>query len=237
MTPHIEANKGDYAPIVLMPGDPLRAKWIAEQFLVDVRQVNGVRNCLGYTGRFGEKEISVQASGMGQPSLGIYTHELFNFYDVESIIRVGSCGGISPKVKIGDIVVAMTACTDSCMTKKLLSGVYSDFQLSPCADYGLLKNYVESLPNDVSYHVGAITSNDYFYQPDENWWHGMANMGILAVEMEAHVLYALAMKFGKKALAVSTVSDHLSGEGSGMSPKEREQGFSEMVHNVLESVQ
>jgi purine-nucleoside phosphorylase len=105
MTPHIEANKGDYAPIVLMPGDPLRAKWIAEQFLVDVRQVNGVRNCLGYTGRFGEKEISVQASGMGQPSLGIYTHELFNFYDVESIIRVGSCGGISPKVKIGDIKI------------------------------------------------------------------------------------------------------------------------------------
>ena len=119
MTPHIEAKPGDYHPIVLMPGDPLRAKWIAENFLETYDLVNEVRNCLGYSGTYKGNPISIQASGMGQPSLGIYAHELYNFYGVETIIRVGSCGGISDKVKVGDIVVALTASTDSAMTKNL----------------------------------------------------------------------------------------------------------------------
>ena len=231
MTPHNEAKVDDYAKTVLMPGDPLRAKWIAETFLSEIKCVNTVRNCLGYTGTYKGIPVSVQASGMGQPSLGIYTYELYNTYNVENIIRVGSCGGIASGVKLGDIVVAMTASTDSAMTNSLLPG----FQLCPCADYNLLKNFVDKIPTDVKYHVGSITSNDYFYQPDSNWWKPMAGLGILAVEMEAHVLYSLAMQHNKKALAVSTVSDHLAG-GERMTSKERETSFNYMIEIVLESL-
>ena len=162
MTPHIEANKGDYHDIVLMPGDPLRAKWIAENFLMNCKQVNSVRNCLGYSGTFARKSVSVQASGMGQASLGIYAHELYNFYDVEKIIRVGSCGGISPNVKVGDIVVAMTSATDNAMTSNLIPG----YKLSPCCDYESLQNYMKI---DPTAHVGQIVSSDYFYNPNEIW--------------------------------------------------------------------
>jgi purine-nucleoside phosphorylase len=231
MTPHIEAKKDDYAKTVLMPGDPLRAAWIAETFLDDYKCINRVRNCLGYTGLYKGIPVSIQASGMGQPSLGIYTYELYNIYDVENIIRVGSCGGISANVKLGDIVVAMTASTDSNMTKNMLPG----FQLCPCVNYGLMKKFVDMIPNNVNYHIGSITSNDYFYQLDSNWWKPMAEMGILAVEMEAHVLYSLAMKYNKNALAVSTVSDHLAG-GERMTSAQRETGFHEMVKIVLESL-
>lgn len=231
MTPHNEAQKGDYAKTVLMPGDPLRSKWIAETFLDDYKCINTVRNCLGYTGTYKGTPVSVQASGMGQPSLGIYTYELYNIYNVQNIIRVGSCGGISTNVGLGDIVVAMTASTDSSMTKNMLPG----FQLCPSADYNLMKKFIDKIPNDVKYHVGSITSNDYFYQPDSNWWKPMAEMGILAVEMEAHVLYSLAMKYNKSALAVSTVSDHLAG-GERMSSSQRETGLSDMVEIVLESL-
>ncbi|MBR20390.1 MAG: purine-nucleoside phosphorylase [Euryarchaeota archaeon] len=235
MTPHIEAQKGDYAPIVLMPGDPLRAKWIAEEFLIESKQVNGVRNCLGYTGIYNGRKVSVQASGMGQPSLGIYAHELYNFYDVETIIRVGSCGGLAKNVKIGDIVVAMTASTDSDMSSKILSGLYTDVKFCPCADYELLTNFVDNVPMDKKCHVGSIVSTDYFYQPEEDWWKPLADVGILAVEMEAHLLYTLAMRFGKKALAVSTVSDHLDG-GDSMSAQERQSSFDDMITTVLETV-
>ena len=231
MTPHNEAQNGDYAKTVLMPGDPLRSKWIAETFLKDYKCVNTVRNCLGYTGTYKGIPVSVQASGMGQPSLGIYTYELYNIYNVKNIIRVGSCGGLSTNVGLGDIVVAMTASTDSSMTKNMLPG----FQLCPSADYNLMKNFIDKIPSDVKYHVGSITSNDYFYQPDSNWWKPMAEMGILAVEMEAHVLYSLAMKYNKGALAVSTVSDHLAG-GERMSSSQRETGLFDMVEIVLESL-
>lgn len=232
MTPHNEAKIGDYAPTVLLPGDPLRARWIAETFFDNPKLVNSVRNCLGYTGTYKGKPVSVQASGMGQPSLGIYVHELYNTYQVDNIIRVGSCGGISENVYLNDIVVAMTACTDSAMTKDILPG----FQFAPCADYQLLCNYVSYIPTETRYWVGSITSNDYFYQPQEDWWKKMADVGILAVEMETHVLYSLAMRFKKNALSVNTVSDHLNGKHEPMSPIERQTGFEIMIKSVLESL-
>jgi purine-nucleoside phosphorylase len=232
MTPHNEAKIGDYAPVVLMPGDPLRAKWIAETYFDNPVLVNSVRNCLGYTGTYKGKAVSVQASGMGQPSLSIYAHELYNIYNVDKIIRVGSCGGIAETVNLNDIVVAMTACTDSAMTANIIPG----FQFAPCADYELLSNYIKSIPSDVVYHVGSITSNDYFYQPHTDWWKDMGQAGILAVEMEAHVLYSIAMRFKKKALAVSTVSDHLNGKHIPMTPIERQTGFEIMIISILESI-
>ena len=228
MTPHLEARPDDYHNIVLMPGDPLRAKWIAENFLDDAVLVNSVRNCLGYTGTYKGKPVSVQASGMGQASLGIYAHELYNFYGVEKIVRVGSCGGIAPQLTVGDIVVAMSAATDNAMTDNLASG----FRLSPCCDYHLLSEY---LKQNIEAYVGQMVSNDYFYQPDENWYKPLEKMGILAVDMETHVLYSIANRFGKKALSVNTVSDHLT-SGEQMSSKEREQGLGYMVETILESV-
>lgn len=227
MTPHIEAKNGDYAEIVLMPGDPLRAKYITK-YLDSFVQVNSVRNCLGYTGFYKGKRISVQASGMGQPSLGIYAHELYNFYGVETIIRVGSCGAISPSLNIGDIVVALTASTDSAMTQNIVSG----FQLSPCCDYTLLKKYMDTNPCAI---VGQMISNDYFYQPNPNWFKPFVDLGILSVDMETHLLYSIAMRMGKKALSVNTVSDHLLG-GEEMSSKERETGLDKMIETVLESI-
>lgn len=228
MTPHIEATTGAYADTVLMPGDPLRAKWIAETFLENVIQVNSVRNCLGYTGAYKGKGVSVQASGMGQASLGIYVHELFNFYDVEKIIRVGSCGGIAPHLRVGDVVVAMSSATDNAMTDNLAPG----FRLSPCCDYQMLRDYIEQNPKA---HVGQMVSNDYFYQPDQNWFKPLQEMGILAVDMETHVLYNIANRFGKKVLSVNTVSDHLN-TSEQMSSREREQGLGYMIETILESI-
>ena len=228
MTPHIEAQTGAYHDTVLMPGDPLRAKWIAENFLDDTVLVNSVRNCLGYSGTYNGRKVSVQASGMGQASLGIYVHELYNFYDVEKVIRVGSCGGIAPHLKVGDIVVAMSSATDNAMTDNLAPG----FRLSPCCNYSMLKNYAEQ--NNKAY-IGQMVSNDYFYQPDENWHKPLEKMGVLAVDMETHVLYSLANRFGKKALSVNTVSDHLI-SGEQMSSKEREQGLGYMVETILRSI-
>ena len=228
MTPHIEANYGDYHPIVLMPGDPLRAKWIAETYLENVKSVNTVRNCLGFSGTVNGIKVSVQSSGMGQASLGIYAHELYNFYGVESIIRVGSCGGISPLVNLGDVVVAMTASTDSAMTKNLASG----FIVSPCCDYGLLKSFMDVYPTAF---VGSMVASDYFYQPDPNWYKPLSDLGVLAVVMETHVLYSLAMRFGKKALSVNTVVDHVSFDQH-MTSKERETGLSSMMESIFESL-
>ena len=227
-TPHIEAHVGAYHETVLMPGDPLRAKWIAENFLDKYEVVNKVRNCLGYSGTYKGKKVSVQASGMGQASLGIYAHELYNVYNVETIIRVGSCGGIAPDLKIGDIVVAMSAATDSAMTENLIPG----FKLCPCCDYHLLKNYMKQNPIA---SVGQMVSNDYFYQPDFKWHEKFARIGVLSVDMETHVLYSLAMRFGKRALSVNTVSDHLS-SGEEMTSLEREQGLNYMIRSVLESL-
>ena len=228
MTPHISANPLDYNPIVLMPGDPLRADYIAKQFLSGVKKVNYVRNCSGFSGSFRGKKVSVQASGMGQPSLGIYATELFKNYKVEKIIRVGSCGGISKKVKLGDITVAISASTESQMTQKIAPGFY----ISPVCDYGLLKNFMNQCPTA---HVGSLVSNDFFYQPNKNWFKDLYKIGILAVDMETHLLYTIAMLHGKKALSVNTVSDHVF-ERKKMSIKEREQGLNEMILKVLLSI-
>jgi len=246
MTPHIEAKPGDYADTVLLPGDPLRAKWIAETYFDNPVQVNGVRNCLGYTGTYNGKEISVQAGGMGMPSNSIYITELFKFYNVKTIIRVGSCGGIAKHIKVGDIVAATTASTDSSMGKNLIPG----FQYSPSADFELLNSFVKQCPFA---HVGGITSNDYFYQPNENWWKDCQKYGILAVEMETYMLYTLAAQFNRRALSVNTVADHFETKGKtkperveymdlpgiefdtgkNMTPEEREKGFSKMIEGVL----
>tara|TARA_B100001057_G_scaffold178905_1_gene179685 strand:+ start:4510 stop:5196 length:687 start_codon:yes stop_codon:yes gene_type:complete len=226
MTPHIEAKQGDYADTVLLPGDPLRAKWIAETFFNDPVQVNGVRNCLGYTGTYNGKRISVQAGGMGMPSNAIYITELFKFYNVEKIIRVGSCGGIAKHVQVGDIVAATTASTDSAMGRQLVK----DFQISPSVDNELLQSFLKHCPFA---HVGSIVSNDYFYQPNEHWWKELQTYGTLAVEMETYILYTLASQFNKKALSVNTVSDHFEYTNKNMTPKERETGFSEMIEAVL----
>ena len=226
MTPHIEAKAGDYADTVLLPGDPLRAKWIAETFFDDPIQVNGVRNCLGYTGTYNSKRISVQAGGMGMPSNAIYITELFKFYNVEKIIRVGSCGGIAKHVQVGDIVEATTASTDSAMGRQLVK----DFQISPSVDNELLQSFLKHCPLA---HVGSIVSNDYFYQPNEHWWKELQTYGTLAVEMETYILYTLAAQFDKKALSVNTVSDHFEYTNKNMTPKERETGFSEMIEAVL----
>ena len=228
MTPHIEAKVGDYAETVLLPGDPLRAKYIAENLFDNSVMVNSVRNCLGYTGTYKGKRVSVQASGMGHASLGIYVHELYNVYDVKNIIRVGTCGGISDKVKVGDIVVAMTSFTDSSITDNIVPG----FKFSPCCDYKLLKSFLECCPDS---HVGAICSNEYFYQPDQNWWKSLQNVGVLAVDMETTMLYTIAMRFGKSALTVNQVSDHLSG-GESYSSTQRQTGLNDMTIDILDGV-
>jgi len=228
MTPHIEAKQGDYADTVLMPGDPLRAKWIAETYLDNIQQVNSVRNCLGYTGQYKNKKISVQAGGMGQPSNAIYITELFEVYNVQTIIRVGSCGAIADSLSIGDIVVATTASTDSGMAKNLIPG----FQFSPTVSFKLLKKFVEICPDC---HVGGITANDYFYQPDSDWWKQHQKFNILAVEMETYMLYALANKYKKEALSVNTVSDHLNGTQTNMTSTQRQTSFNKMIEMVLET--
>ncbi len=230
MTPHIEAQKGDYADTVLMPGDPLRAKWIAHTFLTDVRQINSVRNCLGFTGVYKGRNISVQGGGMGMPSNSIYITELFKFYDVQTIIRVGSCGAIQKSIKVGDIVAATTASTDSAMGKDLIPGFY----YSPSCDFNLLKKFIDKCPDA---HVGGITSNDYFYQPNKDWWRHCQKYNILAVEMETYMLYALAAEYNRKALSVNTVSDHLDPnwlDRKKLSSKQRETGFERMINCVLE---
>ena len=231
MTPHNNASKGDYANVVLLPGDPLRAKWIAETFFDNPIQVNNVRNCLGYTGTYKGVRVSTQAGGMGMASNGIYIHELYNNYDVKCIIRVGSAGGISKKIKVGDIVAATTASTDSNIT----NGLVNRYQISPSVTYSWLERFMKHCPDA---HVGSIVSNDYFYNPNPNWWKELQQQGTIAVEMETHILYALASQFNKEALSVCTISDHLDDEvdDKRMSSTEREQGFTRMIEAVLKTI-
>lgn len=230
MTPHINAPYNSYADIVLMPGDPLRAKHIAETFLTDVKQVNGVRNCLGYTGTYKDVEISVQASGMGQPSLSIYATELFTVYKVSRIIRIGTCGSFISDIEPGDIIVPMTASTDSSITKDYAPG----YVFCPHACYQMLNRFVEESAF-LNVAIGSITSNDTFYKEDALWYEKLANLGILGVDMETHALYALAMKHNACALTVNMVSDNLV-TGESLSPEAREKGSNEMVEAVLRSL-
>ena len=229
-TPHIAAEKGDFAKTVLMPGDPLRAKFIAENFLTQAKLVNNVRGIQGYTGKYCGKEISVMASGMGMPSISIYAYELYNFFDVENIIRVGTAGGMNKKVKIRDIVLGQGACTDSNFALQFnLSG-----NLCPIADFGLLKGAYEIAEKmGLEAHVGNLYSTDVFYNDDSTTTEKWARLGVLAVEMEAAALYMTASRFGKKALAICTVSDHLI-TGESTSAEERQTTFTDMMKLALE---
>lgn len=229
-TPHNQAVTGDIAKTVLMPGDPLRAKFIADHYLEDTVCFNTVRNMLGYTGNFQGRRVSVMGGGMGIPSMGIYTYELYNFYQVDAIIRIGSAGGISDNVKLRDLVIGMGASTDSNYASQFrLPGT-----LAPLADFGLLSRAVEiATEKDISTVVGNVVSSDVFYgdfsEVNDLW----KKMGVLAVEMEAAGLYLNAARAGKKALAMFTISDHLY-TGEALSAKERQISFRDMMEVALE---
>ena len=228
-TPHITAKEGDFARTVLMPGDPLRAKFIAETFLDNAVLVNNVRGIQGYTGNYKGKRVSVMASGMGMPSIGIYSYELFNFYGVENIIRIGSAGMLSEKLKVRDIVAGMTAFTNSSFGKQF----GFDGTLAPCCSYELLTQAMEEAKKLGAHMVpGALYSSDCFY--DESAPLGkLKNLGVLAVEMEAAALYLNAARAGKNALAICTISDNPF-TGEGLSAEERQNSFTQMMKIALE---
>jgi len=231
-TPHIEAQAGEFAETVLMPGDPLRAKFIADNFLDDAKCITKVRNMFGYTGTYKGKRVSVMGSGMGIPSISIYATELYKDYGVEKIIRIGSCGAVRDDIKIRDIIIGMAASTDSNVNRQRFHNV--DF--AACADFSLLKSVVdtaEKLGKPV--HVGNIFTADLFYSPQPEMFATMEKYGILAVEMEAAGLYGVAAEYGKKALTVLTVSDHIK-TGEQTTAAERETTFKDMMELTLESV-
>lgn len=229
-TPHNEAGKGEIAKTVLMPGDPLRAKYIADHYLEGARCFNTVRNMLGYTGTYHGKEVSVMGGGMGMPSVGIYSYELYHFYDVESIIRIGSAGALQDELNARDIVIGMGACTNSDYASQYrLPGTYA-----PIADYGLLKKAVDvAEEKGIQVKVGNILSSDIFYNDDDGVNEKWRRMGVLAVEMEAAALYMNAARAGKKALCILTISDHLFKEQS-LDARERETSFTQMMEIALE---
>ena len=231
-TPHIAANCGDFAKTVLMPGDPLRAKYIAENYLENAVLVNNVRGVQGYTGYYQGKRVSVMASGMGQPSIGIYSYELYNSFDVESIIRVGSCGAFVPELHARDIVIAMGACTNGNYAAQYrLPGTFC-----PIADFDLLRRAVEECEKSgVHFRVGNIFSSDMFYN-DANSDLDWAKMGVLGVEMESAALYCNAAKAGKKALCICTVSDHFLYPEEKLTAEERETSFNQMIEIALQLV-
>lgn len=231
-TPHIEAKAGDFAETVLMPGDPLRAKYIAETYLTEVRQVNAVRGMNGYTGLYSGKPVSVMASGMGMPSMGLYAYELFHGYHVENIIRVGTACAISPKVNVRDIVIALGACTDTNFANQFrLSGSYA-----PVASFALLRKAVTAAERRGAPHfeVGSLFSHDAFYD-ESGRTMDWAKMGILAVEMETAALYMTAARAGKNALAICTISDSMV-TGEETTSAERQTAFRAMMEIALEIV-
>ncbi|MEZ5282848.1 MAG: purine-nucleoside phosphorylase [Acidimicrobiales bacterium] len=229
-TPHIRAEAGDYAEVVLMPGDPLRAKFIADTYLDDVRQVNDVRNMLGFTGTYEGKPVSVQGSGMGVPSLSIYATELIREFGVKKIVRVGSCGAIVDGLDLGDVVFGMAAGTDSIVNRARVQG--RDF--AAAADWNLLRSCVESAEaRGISAKVGRLFTSDFFYDPaGDSTFDMLARWGFMAVEMEAAGLYGVAIENGAAALAVCTVSDHIM-RGEHMSIDDRERSFDDMIRAVL----
>ncbi|MCA0857409.1 purine-nucleoside phosphorylase [Phaeobacter italicus] len=231
MTVHIGAEKGEIAETVLLPGDPYRAKWAAETFLKDVRLVNEVRGMLGFTGTWNGHPVSIQGSGMGMPSLSIYVNELIRDYGAKTLIRIGSCGGMQEKVKIRDVILAMTATTLSTPSR----GIFKEVNFAPCADWSLLQAAANAAASrDLAPHVGGIYSSDVFYdeRPDLN--EQMVRHGILGVEMEAAELYTLAARYDCRALAVLTVSDHLQ-TGEALPSDQRERSFGDMVEIALEA--
>jgi purine-nucleoside phosphorylase len=227
---HIGAKKGQIAPTVLMPGDPLRAKFIAETMLDDAICFNEVRGMLGYTGRYGNKRVSVMGSGMGMPTLSIYVHELVTEYSVETLIRVGTCGALQPHLKVGDIVLAMTASTDSHINKLRFGGM----DYAPAASFDLLlKAYEVARERGIEVYVGGILSGDTFYNDDPDQWKQWAAYGVLVADMETNALYTLAAKFQARALSVLTVSDSLA-TGESSTAEQRERDFPQMAEIALE---
>ncbi|MDR1664290.1 MAG: purine-nucleoside phosphorylase [Clostridiales bacterium] len=228
-TPHITAASGDYAKTVLMPGDPLRAKFIAENYLQDAREVNNVRGMLGYTGTYKGKAVSVQGSGMGMPSMGIYSYELFNFYEVENIIRIGSAGGMKLDLNLGDIVLGLGVCTNSKYADNyLLPGNYA-----PIASYALVQKAQRSADAlGIRLVVGNLLSTDTFYDDNENALKSWLKMGVLAVEMEAAALYMNAARANKNALCICTISDTIF-TGKAMPADERRTSFTQMMELAL----
>ncbi len=231
-TPHIEAKPGDFADTVLLPGDPLRARWIASEFLDAPRQVTGVRNMLGYTGFYQERRVSVMGSGMGIPSIAIYAQELIECYGVEQLIRVGTCGAVLDEMNLGDLVLAMGASTDSQINRLRFGG----YDLAALADFQLLKQvWYQAQRQNLPLHVGNIFSSDRFYTEDPGFWPLMARFRILGVEMEAAGLYGVASACGARALTVCTVSDHIPRQEH-LSAQSRERGVRQMVDLVLQSL-
>ncbi len=230
-TPHNQATKGEIAPSVLMPGDPLRAKFIAEKFLTNVKQFNGVRNMFGFTGDYKGKKVSVMGSGMGMPSMGIYSYELFSFYGVEKIIRVGTCGAFQADVHVYDVILAQGSCTDSNYARQyeLNGGTYSAI-----SSFGLLnKAYQVAKERNIRVHVGNVLASDVFYNVNPDNWKRWARLGVIAVEMESYALFANAALLGKQALTILTVSDSLITHQE-TTAEEREKKFIEMMELALE---
>lgn len=231
MSTHIGAGAGQIAPTVLLPGDPLRAKWIAERFLEDVLCYTEVRGMYGYTGTWRGHRVSVQGSGMGQPSMAIYVNELLREYDVSTIIRVGSCGALTESLALRDLVLASGACTDSSMNRVRFEGL----DYAPVADFGLLRAAYDAAlarAEDPTVHVGLIFSGDSFYSPRPELTARMVEYGVLAVEMEASALYTLCAHHGARALAICTVSDHIV-TGEQTSARDRQETFGAMVETAL----
>lgn len=231
MTIHIGAKPEDIAETVLLPGDPYRAKWAAETFLKDVKLVNEVRGMLGFTGIWKGNRVTIQGSGMGMPSLSIYVNELIKDFGAKTLIRIGSCGGMQDKVAVRDIILAMTASTLNSPS----SGIFKELNFAPCADWGLLRAAdIAAKAKGAETHIGGIYSADVFYdeRPDLN--EQMIRHGILGVEMEAAELYNLAARYGVRALAVLTVSDHLL-TGEALPSEDRERSFGDMVEIALET--
>ena len=229
-TPHIAAKEGDFAKTVLMPGDPLRAKFIAETFLTDAVLVNNVRGVNGYTGYYNGKRVSVMASGMGIQSMGIYSYELFNFYDIDNIIRIGTAGSIHPDLKIRNVVLAMGACTDSNYGAQYeLPGTFA-----PIASFELLRKAVKVIEEmgNIGYKVGNVVSSDVFYS-DRQTTAAWQKMGALAIEMESAALYMNAARAGKNALTICTISDSLV-TGEVTTAEERQTSFDDMMKIALE---
>ncbi|MBR0443305.1 MAG: purine-nucleoside phosphorylase [Clostridia bacterium] len=229
-TPHIAANLGDFAETVLMPGDPKRSRFIAETFLENAKLVNDVRGVQGYTGTYKGKRVSVMASGMGQPAIGIYSYELYNAFDVQSIIRVGTCGSFFEELPLGSIILAQGACTNgNYAVQYRLPGTYA-----PIADFDLLRRAAETCEKKgLVYRVGNVFSADMFYDDahsDMDW----AKMGVLGVEMESAALYCNAARAGKKALCMCTVSDCFVGNGAKMTVEQRQSSLLDMIETALD---
>ena len=228
-TPHNKAEAGDIAKVVLMPGDPLRAKYIAETYITEVKCFNSVRNMLGFTGKYKGKELSVMGGGMGIPSISIYSYELYKFYDVDTIIRIGSAGALQEDIALKDIVMAQGACTDSRFAYQYeLPGTFA-----PIADFSLLEKAVaEARALEIPFKVGNVVSSDIFYNAYPDVAKKWADMGALCLEMEAAALYMNAAKLKKKALAILSISDHII-KGTELSAEERQTGFSNMMEIAL----